>query len=350
MAGQTKTTTTEIAYAFRTHFSRELLERMKPVLVFADHGLRSPLPKNEGAKTVRMFRFTAPSTADIQTLTEGTVPASSTHKQLALEYMEVTPVQYGQSISITDVLDGTSLFDMTKQAVIQNAEDAALHCDTLVRNELTKTSGTNGTNDLSTRGVICANAAANYAAVYNSGTASSSLIFTATNILDGVTFLRRKKAPRINGSYVFAVGPEGARDIMAGAGSNTLWSDVSKYSAANQIFNGEVGKIYGARVVEHTEPYRSGVTQPTTAPASQYSASGIVFTYHMFGRNAFGVTDISTLGSPMSPQVYMVTGADKSDPLNQIKAIISMKTHWASVALQPQWYVQFYTQTGYTGS
>lgn len=346
MAGQTKTTTTEIAYAFRTHFSKELLERMKPVLVFADHGLRSPLPKNEGAKTVRMMRFTAPSTSDIQTLTEGTVPASSTHKQLALEYLEVTPAQYGQSISITDVLDGTSLFDMAKQATLQNAEDAALHCDTIVRNELTKTSGTNGTNDLSTRGVIYANGAANYAAVYNSGTKSATLILTATDILDGATTLKVKKAPRINGSYVMAVGPQGSRDIMAGANSNTLWKDVGVYSNKEQVFNGEVGKLYGVRIVEHTEPYRSAGTQPTTTPSSQYSASGVVFTYHMFGRNAYGVTDLSTLGSPMSPQVYYVTGADKSDPLNQIKMIVSFKTYFAAVALQPQWYVQLYSQSG----
>jgi len=346
MAGQTKTTTTEVAYQFQTYFSKQLLERMLPTLVYADFGLKNALPKNAGAKTIRMMRFTGPSTTDIQPLSEGAVPNASTHKQLALEYIEATLAQYGQSISITDLLDDTALFGMTEQANVQNAEDAALHCDKLIMYELTKTSGSNGTMNYADRNTVFANGAADYAAVYNGGAKASTLIMTATDILDAATDLKVKKAPKIGGSYVMIAPPQVARDIMAGANSNTLWADVSKYSAREQIFNGEIGKIYGVRVVETTEAYRSAGTQPTTTPASQYDPAGVVFTAHMMGRNAFGVPDLSSLGSPMSPQVIVVKGADKSDPLNQIKAIVSWKTYWAAQVVQPYWLVQIYTQSG----
>jgi len=346
MAGQTKTTDTTVAYQFQTYFSRKLLDRLLPSLTYAEFGMKNPLPANAGAKAMRMMRFSAPSVADIQTLTEGTVPASSTHKQLTLEYIDATLAQYGQSISISDVLSKTALFNMVEQANVQNAEDAALHMDKLCMYELTKTSGTNGTMDYSTRNVVYANTDASYANVYNTGTKAATHILTALNVLDAATLLKVNKAPKINGSYVLVTPPQIARDIMAGANSNTTWKDVSQYSAKEQIFNGEVGKLYGVRCVETTESYRSGATQPTTNPSAQYSSSGVVYTVHMFGRNAFGVPDLSNIGSPMSPQIYLVQGADKSDPTNQIAAIVSWKTYWAVQTVQPLWLCQIYTQSG----
>lgn len=346
MAGQTKSTDTSIAYSYQTYFSRELLDRMLPSLVYSDFALKNPLPANAGAKSIRMMRFTEPSTSDIQTLTEGTVPATSTHRQLTLEYIDATLAQYGQTISITDVLSNTGLFNMIEQANIQNSEDAALHCDRLCMFELTKISGTVGTMNYANITRIFANAQANYAAIWNTGTKAATRILTAADVLDGATALKVKKAPRINGSYVYIVPPQISRDLMAGANSNTTWSDAAKYSAVTQLFNGEVGKLYGVRVVETTEAYRSGATEPTTNPSAQYSASAIVFTTHMLGRNAFGIPDLKQLGSPSSPQVLVVQGADKSDPLNQIKAMVSWKTMWAAQVTQPNWIAHIVTQSG----
>lgn len=353
MAGVNATGTSTISDQFRTHFEKSLLERMLPILVFADFGLKSPLPKNIGAKTMRMFRFASPTRAgvkaSVQTLSElSTYVANyATHKQLTLEYVEVTLAQYGQSISITDLLDATSLFDMTEQANIQNAEDAALHCDTITQEELCRSSGTVGNVDYSTKNFLYANAATSYATVYNSGTASDDRILKGTDILDAATALKINKAPRIDGSYVMVVPPQIARDIMRGTGTSTTWTDVNKYNDAIKIFNGEIGKLYGVRVIETTEAYISGATAPGDDPSTNYSASGNVYSCQVFGRHAYGISDLSTLGSPMSPKVLLVQGPDKADPLDQIKAIISWKTYWAAKVVQPKWLVQLFTQTGY---
>lgn len=346
MPGQTKTTDTTIAYGYQTYFSKDLLERLIPTLVYAGFSMKNDLPANAGAKSIRMMRFTEPSTSDIQTLTEGTVPAASTHRQLTLEYIDATLAQYGQTITITDVLSNTGLFNMIEQANIQNSEDAALHCDRLCMFELTKNSGTVGTMNYANVGRVFANQQANYAAIWNTGTKAATRILTASDILDAATLLKVRKAPRINGSYVYIVPPQVTRDIMQGANSNTTWSDAAKYSAVTQLFNGEVGKLYGVRVVETTEAYRSGATDPGANPAAQFSTSAIVFTTHMLGRNAFGTPNLSKLGGPMSPQVLLVQGADKSDPLNQIKAMVSWKTYWAAQVTQPFWISQIVTQSG----
>jgi N4-gp56 family major capsid protein len=107
-----------------------------------------------------------------------------------------------------------------------------------------------------------------------------------------------------------------------------------------QLFNGEIGKMYGVRFVEHNNAWRSGATQGT------YSGAGVVFSAFMFGRNAFGVPDLATVGSPFAPQVNVVQGADKSDPANLIKALVSFKTYYVAKVSQPKWIAHFYTQSG----
>lgn len=345
MAGLTGTT--QITNSIQRHFSRDLLARIEHSLVHSEFAFKSPLPGKAGSKTMRMFRFDKPKIGDIQTISSEGVPlASSTHRQLALDYLDVDLTQYVQSITITDVVDAVSLFNMVSQANMQNAEDAALHLDTLTQDELATSSGTSGNVDYTTKNYLYPQAATTYANVYNTGTKSASFILTATNILDGATMLKVKMAPKVNGSYVMTAPPQVTRDIMNGAGSNTTWVDASKYSAVTQLFNGEVGKLYGVRVIEHTNPYRSAANAPGATPRANYSASGIVFSFFMFGRNVYGIPDLRTLGSPFSPQVLVVGGADKSDPANLIKAIVSWKSFWVAKLLNPEWLVHGYTQSG----
>jgi hypothetical protein len=42
----------------------------------------------------------------------------------------------------------------------------------------------------------------------------------------------------------------------------------------------------------------------------------------------------------------VVTGADKADPANQIRAMVSWKAFWAAKLLQPKWLVHLMTQSG----
>lgn len=341
MAGITASTDTSVAYQFQTHYSKKLLPQIIKNYVLPQFGVKSPLPGQSGAKTMRMFRFSAPATTNVQTLTEGTIPATSSHKQLTLEYVEATLAQYGQVISITDVLDATALLKMMNQATIANGQDAALFFDETARSELKTHTGTSGNVDYSTQNFIYAQSNANFAGVYNGGSPDSTDYLASTDILDAVTSLKVQNAPTFGGYYVLATAPQITRDIMKGVSGDTNWIDAAKYSDSEKLYKGEVGRLFGARVMETTNPFRAN-TQGT------YAAAGAVFSSFCFGQGAYGVSDLEQLGSPMSPKVFIVKGADKSDPMNQIQAMVAFKAFFAVKMLQPKWFTQIYSASGFS--
>jgi N4-gp56 family major capsid protein len=322
-------------------FSRTLLEKITPVLVLEQFAWKEGLPKRAGAKTMRFTRFTAPSTADIQSLTEGTPMATSAHKQLSSEYVDVDLSQFGQVISISDIADSVDLFNLLEQATVQQAQDAALHCDTIVRNELKVHTGTVGNVDYSTKNFIFGGTGTSYASVYNTGTYSANFIITGTDVLDGVTSLKIQNAPRIGGYYILAAAPQVTRDLMnVGATSGNAFTTANQYGGNEQIYKGEVGRLFGAKVIETTNPWRAHATQGT------FSATGAVFSSFMFGMGAFGVPSLAGQ-SPFGPRVTIVRGADKSDPLEQIAAQVGFKTFYAAKLLQPKWLTEVYSQSAY---
>lgn len=323
------------------YFSKDLLAKILPVLVLEQFAWKEGLPAKVGAKTMRFTRFSAPSTADVQTLTEGTPMATSAHKQLASEYVDVDLTQYGQVISIADIANTVDLFNLLEQATMQQAQDAALHCDTIVRNELKVHTGTSGNVDYSTKNFIFGGTASNYAGVHNSNTYSANCIITGTDVLDGVTALKIQNAPRIGGYYILAAAPQVTRDLLnVGATSGNAFTTANQYGGNEQIYKGEVGRLLGAKVIETTNPWRSGATQGT------FSGTGNVFSSFMFGMGAYGVPSLSGQ-SPFGPRVTIVRGADKSDPLDQIAAQVGFKTYYAAKVLQPRWLTEIYSQTAY---
>ena len=343
MATTSTTNPASIAYAMQTYFSRKLLDYIRPVLVLAQFGSPHPLPKSQGSMTMRMFRYGSPSIAAVKELAEGVPIAEAEYRELTMERIEVPLKQYGQVVAITDILDDIGLFNDIEQAVKTNGEDAALKCDTVIRNELAiyanaDTGGAgDGYVDYTRKSLVYAQAATTYAGVYNGGTASANYVLTAADLLDAATALKVASCPRIANYYVAAAAPQVTRDLME---QDDVWQRVSTYSDREQIYMGEIGKIFGVRVVETTNPFRAGATQGT------FSSTGTVFSTFVFGRDTYGVPALEG-NSPHSPRVTVVKGADKSDPLNQIAAKVGFKTTYAAKLLQPYWLAEIYSQSGF---
>ena len=345
------TTTTAPASStnrLQSYFSRQLLEKITPLLVFEQFAAKSDLPKNSGAKTVRFFRFKPPQADNIQTLhdpaagtnNEGVPIDPSNYRQLDSESIDVPLAQYGQVIGLSDVATQVDLFNLVEQAVQTNGEDAALHCDTLIRNELSKDySGASGAKTYIYAGVsggAGASNAASYAAVRHSGTYDATKICLPVHLLDSVTTLKTNRAPKIGGYYIAAMPPQVSRDIQ---NNKDVWIPAHVYNETENVFKGEVGRIYGAKVIEHTNPFIQGATQGV------YSPAGSVFSTHVFGMGAYGVPNLASM-SPFAPQVSIVKGADKADPLNQ-KTLVGFKTFYAAKVLQTAWLVEIVSQSGY---
>lgn len=337
-------TSGSVSAQFQTYFSKALLERAIPLLQMEQFAQKSPYPtKTGGNKTIRFFRFGDPSISAISALSEGTTPSSGDERDLTLSSVEATLVQYGSKIILTDCILATELFSHLAQATKQLGEDAALHADTLCHRALVQDSST------STGTGIAVKSYARYAQNGTNGTTWSTAstpngAMTATDLLDGATSLFIARAPKIKDGYAFVAHPAVIRDLQ----QDDDWLKVSSYSAPEQIFKGETGKLFGVSVISSTNVQTfntsaSGVGELTVSTGAGYANV-------LLAGGAFGVPNLSSLaasGSPFSPKVTILDAADKSDPYGQ-RIVASFKTFYAAKQLDPRFFRVIFSKSNYS--
>ena len=274
MAGVTNSTT--LTNQFQNFFSKELLSIVQQETILDQFATKATIPKNNGNQAITMFRFGSPSIADVKALTEGTAIASGNYRSLVLNKLTKSLSQYGQVIGLTDILRATDLFNSLQQATKTSGMDMALWVDSVIRNVLVGSNLTasgssigNGiestiSNDDAVN--VSANANPTGVKVYgnpatlttqtfsalNSATSAADATMTASAVLDSMTRLKRNRAPMINGGYVLATDPRVTRDLMR----DTDWLNASNYgNKGTPFYKGEVGSIYGCRVVTQTNSF-----------------------------------------------------------------------------------------------
>jgi N4-gp56 family major capsid protein len=337
-------TTGSVTAQFQTYFSKALLERALPLLQMEQFAMKTPYPtKTGGNKTIRFFRFSDPSISAIANLSEGTTPSSNDERDLTLSSVEATLVQYGSKIILTDVLLATELFSHLAQATKQLGEDAALHADTLCHRALVQDSSTSTGTGVATKSY--ARYAQNGTNGTTFGTASTpNSSMTATDLLDGATSLFIARAPKIKDGYALVAHPAVIRDLQ----QDDDWLKVSSYSAPDQIFKGETGKLFGVSVISSTNVQTfntsaSGVGEATVSTGAAYANV-------LLGGGAFGVPSLSSVaasGSPFAPKVTILDAADKSDPYGQ-RVVCSFKTFYAAKQLDPRFFRVLFSKSNYS--
>jgi len=338
-------TTGSVSAQFQTYFSKALLERALPLLQMEQFAMKVPYPtKTGGNKTIRFFRFGDPSITKIANLSEGTTIAdNSDERDLTLSSVDATLVQYGSKIILTDILLATELFSHLAQATKQLGEDAALHADTLCHRALIQDSSTSTGTSLATKSY--ARYAQNGTNGTTFGTASvANSAITATDLLDGATSLFIARAPKIKDGYALVAHPAVIRDLQ----QDDDWLKVSSYSAPDQIFRGEVGKLFGCSVISSTNVQTfntsaSGIGESTVS-------TGAVYGNVLLGGGAFGVPSLSSIvasGSPFAPKVTIIDAPDKSDPYNQ-RIVASFKTFYAAKQLDTRFFRAIFAKSNYS--
>jgi len=386
------TTSTTLTNQFQNYFSKELLSIVQQETILDQFAMKAPIPKNNGNKAITMFRFGAPSIAGVQTIgTEGTAITSGNYRALALNKLEKNLAQYGQVIGLTDILRATDLFNSLQQATKTSGLDMALWVDSVIRNTLIgsnlSTSGTsigtaiessisnddaiNNTAGQNPGGIkvygnpatlnVTGTLTQSFAAL-NGATTAADATMTASAVLDSMTRLKRNRAPLINGSYVLATDPRVARDLMRDGD----WLNASNYGNKGQPFyKGEVGSIYGCKVVTQTNSFIStGSNTPgdefvyQASPAGGGLASGKdIIASFFFGNESFGIPHL-TGDDPLSPKIVITDTPDKSDPLNQL-VTVGVKLYFTALRLaagntsatntnNPVWYLVHRTKTSTT--
>lgn len=353
MAGVTTSST--LSSQYQAYFSKELLSYAVQALVLDQFAKKAPLPKQNGNKSITMFRFGAPSTASIATLTEGTAIAAAAYRSLSMTSITKALTQYGQVIGLTDILTATGLFNALEQSTKTTGEDAALHFDSITRNVLVGSNvggtaqeggGTMDNSDVLTERY--AGGAATFAALNADTTVSSKL--AASDILDASTQLKINRAPMINGNYVAAISPQAVRDLFR----DTDWLEAAKWSNVKALYKGEIGSLYGVRFIETTNPFVN-MGSATVADRFVYSTAGgtgigtgaDIYVSLFFGGEAYGVPML-TGDSPMSPKVIITDSADKADPLNQTTTV-GFKSYWTALRLNTGYYTVVRSKSAYVG-
>jgi N4-gp56 family major capsid protein len=223
----------DLSPTMKTYYDKKLLKEMKPKLLHTQFGQKRPIPKNNG-KTIEFRKFT-PFAAAVTALVEGTPPDG---QSLNMTSKTASVKQYGQFVALSDHIRMTALDPVVNETIEMLADQAAITIDTLVREELTGSA--DATNVL-------------YAAGNQRAAIAATNILTTTLLRKAVRALKKAKAPMFNdgGSsyYVAIVGPDTTFDLQ----TDDNWLKVGQYQDKEKIHTGEIGKIFGVKIIETTE-------------------------------------------------------------------------------------------------
>lgn len=330
------TTYGDISPAIAAYSVVRMLERAMPFLVFEKFGQTYPLPTNstQTAKFRRYFLSGTTGSAGTGTgdfyipvattpLVEGVTPSGS---MLANQDYTVTLAQYGDYVTITDVVLDTHTDPVLQQATEILGEQAALTVETLRFNVLKA-----GTN------------------VYYAGAvAGRSTVATAIAIADQrrvTTGLNRQNAKKITSvvasnpdfntksveaAYVAVCHPDLETDIRALSG----FKPVADYGPHTSPWEGEIGSVEQVRYLCTTvaAPWTDAGVATASAPTLRATSTNVdVYPVIFFARDAFGIVPLKGKSS-MTPMVVNPKPA-AGDPLAQ-RGTVGWKLWTATVILQ----------------
>ena len=271
----------------KTFYDMTLIREASPQLVHHQFGQKKPIPAN-GGKTIEFRKF-APLAKATTPLTEGVTPDG---KSLTVSAITAEVAQYGDYITMSDILDLTAIDNVVVEATKLLGNQAGVTMDTIVRNKLQE--GTNVT--------YCPKIGADgtETAVTSRSALDLTSQLTVDVVMQVVAKLRAQNAPTINGKYVAIIHPYVAYDLMR----DPEWIDAHKYTKSENLYAGEIGEIAGVRFVQSSE-------------AKIYE--GGVFGSLFFGEGAYGTTEVT--GGGLQTIVKQKGSAGTADPLDQRSSV-----------------------------
>lgn len=324
----------DISPAVAAYSVVRMLKRAMPFLQLEKFGQTYPLPTNstQTAKFRRYFLSGATGSAGTGSgsfyipvattpLVEGVTPSGS---RLANQDYTVTLAQYGDFVTITDVVEDTHTDPILQTATEILGEQAALTVETLRFNVLKA-----GTN-----------------VFYANNVGGRSSVVTAISLTDQrrvTTALNRQNAKKITSvvasnadyntksveaSYMAVCHPDLETDIRGMSG----FKPVSDYGPHTSPFEGEIGSVEQVRYLGSTvlAPF-ADAGGAKGAMRSTSGTSADVYPVLIFGRDAFGIVPLKGKSS-MTPMVVNPK-PQGGDPLGQ-RGTVGWKLWTATVILQ----------------
>jgi N4-gp56 family major capsid protein len=133
-----------------------------------------------------------------------------------------------------------------------------------------------------------------------------------------------------DGFYATIMHPRVAFDLRQDAtAATTNWFDINTGTAGgqNRLYHGELGTLYGTRVIESSNAKQ---LLPTTASLYRISEQASGFVTTTIAPGAFGVVELD--GATASVFVKQVGSAGSADAINQLGSV-GIKTYFATAEL-----------------
>ena len=288
------TTQSSMSPTMKTFYDTTLLENARESMIFTQFGKKQPMKGNK----VEWRKFNTFGKA-LTPLTEGVIPTGQT---FGMTNIEGTITQHGDFTAVSDRLELESYDDVIFGATEEMGAAEGETYDTLTRNIL-----------------VAGNSVAycptkDGQAIATRENLDNGCVLTPDMVSQAATWLKKNKAPKIDGSYVALIHPSVAYDLR----KTEEWKEYHKYNDVAPIFKGEIGELHGVRFIESNE-----------CKVWKVNGSAVYATLFL-GKDAFGVLDPEGEGMEM----IIKTKEQIGGPLNQFGTIGYKFCHGAKILYQ----------------
>lgn len=295
MAATTRATINNSGQVLQIYLNKKVLENFEPLLRF--HQLWEKPVWQDGFNTLAWTRVNKLTvSAATALLTESTTPAETS---LTMDTITMTPNQYGLYVTLSDLLIDTAPIQIIANTAKVVWDNLARIVDSVIQATLLST----------VTNVIYGWDAANRAAIDANDTMAANTLAKAN------AFLSTKAAPTYDDSYVAVMHPNVIYDLQVQSGTGTFIDLVKYTSAVSRAFAGEIGMLYGVRVI------KSSYVQTIASTVTVYPT-------YVMGKGAYGVAELQAMRSYITPRT-----ASDSDPLAQ-RVKVGSKIAFNSLVLQ----------------
>jgi N4-gp56 family major capsid protein len=199
-------------------------------------------------------------------LTEGIPPDAS---GITINQFEAVTEQYGSLVRLSDLAELTARHNLVERTIYMLGLQAAETYDQLIYTVL----------DAGTTGYRPNNKAA------DTNLVGSDLVTSVDLIEIEATLNVNGARPFESGYYPFITSPQ----VYAGVLKDPDFKAAAQFRAPEKIWRGEVGELYGFRVIRTNSPAFASTAQATAGQAS------LVYSSFALGRFAYQISDLQNL-------------------------------------------------------
>lgn len=309
------TTRTQIPEEVGNFYDRVLLDKAVPAFVHNRFAQVRDLPRNAGTLDIKFRRYGL-LTAQTVALSEGVTPSG---KQLSITDINATVQQYGDYVTLTDVVQFSTIDPILTETADILGEQVGDTLDQLARD------------------VMAATTTKQYASTATqTSEVTSTMKISRAEVKEAVRTLQKNKAKPVtsminpsngyntvplNRAYIGIVSPDTLYDLDDAAG----WIPVEKYANKSDVMPDEVGSLAGVRFI---------MTQNAKVRTASGFGSIDVHSTLIMGMNAVGQTRIS--GEALRNIVKPLGSGGTADPLDQ-RSTSGWKLTYVATLLNDTW-------------